>query len=143
MLVLSLGLHACVSSHLLVGNPRAPIPAGEVRVFVQTPAAPYEEIAILETSSARSLAWNQQGKIDAVIRRLKREAARLGANAIVVHVLADGAPTSIGAGIGTGLVGSHGTLGIGFESEGSTTAEKIGRATAIYLPAMPPDTMPP
>ncbi len=43
----------------------------------------------------------------------------------------------------SGIVGPHGTVGIGIEGEGSTTAEKIGRATAIYLPAMPPDTIRP
>jgi hypothetical protein len=143
LLLMSVSLTACVSSYLLVGHPRVPIPASDVRVFVKAPAAPYEEIAILETSSARSLAWNAQGKIDAVIRRLKHEAAKLGANAIVVHVLADGAPASVGAGIGTGIVGVHGTVGIGIEGEAGTAAEKIGRATAIYLPAMPPDTIDP
>ncbi len=119
-----------------------PIRASGVSVLVKAPAAPYEEIAILETSSAQSLAWGEQGRIDTVIRRLKREAAKLGANAIVVHALADGAPQSVGAGLGAGLVGTHGTVGIGIGGDGST-AEKIGRATAIYLPAAAPVTIAP
>jgi hypothetical protein len=134
--MLSLALGACVSSYLLVGTPRAPIPASGVSVLVKTPAADYEEIALLETSSARSFSWTSQAKNDTVIRRLKREAARLGANAIVLHVLADGAPAAVGAGVGAAIVGTHGSVGFGVAGEGAT-AEKIGRATAIYMPAAP------
>jgi hypothetical protein len=143
--LLCIGVCACASSssYLLVGTPRPPISADAVRVLVRTPSDPYEEIALLETSSARSLAWSEQAKIDRVIRRLQSEAARLGANAIVVHVLADGVPASIGAGLGAGLVGTHGTVAIGAGGSAQGGAEKIGRATAIYLPPRAAATMNP
>jgi hypothetical protein len=141
LLLTSTWLTACVSSYVLVGTPRLPIPTSAVSVFVQAPAARYEEIAILETSSARSVALTPQGRIDTVIRRLKSAAAKLGANGIVVHALADGAPAAIGAGFGLGLVGTHGTVGFSVGGSGETSG-KIGRATAIYLPA-PPTAPPP
>ncbi|SHH05904.1 hypothetical protein SAMN05216361_3623 [Marisediminitalea aggregata] len=71
------------SSHILVGETRTPINASQVRVLVNEPAE-YELIAIVESSSKFSIAVTEQGKIEAVLEELKIEAAKLGANGLLL-----------------------------------------------------------
>jgi hypothetical protein len=131
-------LCACESSHLLVGDPRAPIPVRDVTLYVTPPAAPYEKIAILETSSKHSLAFTEGGKTEVVLGRLRAEAARLGANGVLLQAVADQADGSFDTGVGTSLTGVHGTVGVGWGTSSGKTV-KIGRAVAVYVdPASTP-----
>ena len=75
---------ACASSHVLVGTPRPPIAPDQVKLYLHPPAK-YEEIALLDASSERSFAITDQGKMNKVIERLKAEAAKLGANGILLQ----------------------------------------------------------
>ena len=78
-LMLSLGaLSACATSHVMMGQPRPPISPALVQVYFHPPAAKYEEIAMLDTSSRGGFGFTAQGKTDIVINRLKEEAAKLG-----------------------------------------------------------------
>ena len=87
----------CASSHILVGKARPPISPEQVKIYLRPPAK-YEEIAILEASSKSSWAVTQQGKMNKAIERLKEEAARLGANGILLQ----GSGTEYGASVNTG-----------------------------------------
>ena len=126
-----LTLTACVTSHVLIGTPRAPISPDQVRIYLHPPAR-YEEIAILDTSSKHSFSVTAQGKTDAVINRLKAEAAKLGANGILLQAVGDQASGSVGTAIGTGASAGYGTLGIGISSS-STVYQKNGNGLAIYV----------
>src|ERR1700690_4463536 len=75
-----IALAGCATSHVLIGRARPPISADQVQIYLHPPANKYEEIALLDTSSKNSFSFTAQGKTDAVIGRLKAEAAKLGAN---------------------------------------------------------------
>jgi hypothetical protein len=103
-----------------------------VQIYLHPPAGKYEEIALLDTSSKHSFSFTAQGKTDAVINRLKKEAARLGANGILLGTVGDEAVGSVGTGVGSTLSGAHGSLGIGFGTS-STKYDKRGGGIAIYV----------
>ena len=76
------------SSHVLVGTPRPAISPDSVRVYLQPPPR-YEEIATLNASSQGSLALTGQQNMDKAMQRMKNEAAKLGANGILLQGVAD------------------------------------------------------
>jgi hypothetical protein len=127
---------ACVTSHVIVGKVRPAISSDQVQLYLHPPQAKYEQIAILDTSSRHSLSITAQGKTDAVIKRLKGEAAKLGANGILLQDVGDQEIGSGGVGVGTGLSGGHGSVGLGFSSSDMVYA-KSGRGIAIYVDADP------
>jgi hypothetical protein len=91
-------LTACATtSHVITGTPRAPIDASAVSIYSTAPAA-YVEIASIDASSRMSGAFGEQAKMDVVIARLKKEAASLGANGVLLQ----GTGSEYGGGVGTG-----------------------------------------
>ena len=123
---------ACVTSHVLVGPARAPILPSQVQLYLQPPAGKYEQIAVLDTSSKHSFSFTAQGKTDVVIRRLKQEAAKLGANGILLQEIADEPVGSVGTGVGTDFTGAHGSISLGLSGSGFLL-QKFGSGIAIYL----------
>ena len=69
------------SSKVMLGQARAPIDPAQVQIY-RTPPAGSQEIAQLESKSA--VGFGTQGQTDAAVARLKREAAALGANGVVL-----------------------------------------------------------
>lgn len=126
-------LAACATtSHVITGKPREPIDASQVTLYSSAPPK-YEEIAVIEASSRSSFAFGDQKKMDAVIERLKKEAASLGANGVLLQQTgSDGGGGGVGAGIGTGIGGGGISIGT---SIFTTSSNKTGRALAIYVPA--------
>lgn len=129
VVILALFLSSCATSHVLVGTKRAPIPVEEVRVYLEPPPQ-YEQVAILESSSEGALALTAQQKTDAVMRRLKMEAASLGANGILIQGLGTeqrgAVVTNSGNFYGSGYVGTGVAVPV---------MVKAGSALAIYVPA--------
>jgi hypothetical protein len=131
-------LTGCISSrdlksHELIGGARPPISPEAVRLYLEAPSGHYEEIAVLYSSSRRSWSFNSQSKADVVLRRLKEEAASLGANGVLLHEIADRPGMSVGTDVGANYMGPRGTadLGIGVSA---LTSGRYGRGIAIYLP---------
>jgi hypothetical protein len=124
-------LVGCVSSHVLVGTPRPPISPDQVKVYLHPPAK-YEEIAILESSSRASWSFTSQGKTDKVIERLKAEAAKLGANGVLLQGIGDQQAGSIGTGFGSGTASGNSAFGLGFGSS-AAVYQKAGNGMAIYV----------
>ena len=122
----------CQTSHILVGQARPPISPDQVVVYLHPPADKYEEIALLDTSSKNSFSITAQGKTNAVIDRLKKEAASLGANAILLSTLGDQASGSVGSGIGRATSNGRTAFGTGFGVSG-TVFQKKGDGLAIYV----------
>ena len=72
----------CAStSKVMLGRARAPIDPALVQIY-STPPAGSQEIAQLESASA--VGFGTQGQTDAAVARLKREAAALGANGVLI-----------------------------------------------------------
>jgi hypothetical protein len=132
-MALSLCLAACVSSHQLIGAARAPISADRVRLYTEAPLRPYERIAMLSASSKRSWSFSFEGKAEVVVRRLKEEAGKLGANGVLLEGISDESGAAIGADLGTGYQAPRGTIDVGV---GTSTLMLVrhGSGIAIYLP---------
>ncbi|MBN6149781.1 hypothetical protein JR065_05480 [Xanthomonas sp. AmX2] len=142
-LALLFALGGCASSSkVMLSAPRPPIDPALVQVY-STPPAGAEDIAQLESSSA--VGFGTQGQTDAAVARLKREAAKLGANGVVLMgVGTNGSP--VGMSVGAGSYGGHvgGGLGIGIP-----TTQKRAAGMAIWVPpgadrgTAPPRPQPP
>jgi hypothetical protein len=123
--VLPLMLAGCAAtSSIMVGTPRPAIAPDQVRIYL-TPPARYEEIAVVDASSRSSWAIGDQAKMDVVVKRMKEEAAKLGANGILLRSSGDRHAGSVGAVSG---VGSPSLLA------SESVFEKAGSGIAIYVP---------
>ncbi len=127
-LALSLLAAGCAStSKVMLGQARAPVDPATVQIY-STPPAGSVEIAQLESSSA--VGFGTQGQTDAAIARLKREAAALGANGVILMgVGAGGSP--VGMSVGAGSFGRHSAGGL---SMGIPTQQKRAAGVAIWVP---------
>lgn len=124
----ALATGGCAStSRVMLGQARAPVDPASVQIC-STPPAGAVEIAQLEASSA--VGFGTQGQTDAAIARLKREAAALGANGVILMgVGAGGSP--VGMSVGAGSYGRHGGGGL---SVGIPTQQKRAAGVAIWVP---------
>jgi hypothetical protein len=121
-------LAACATSHVMLGKARPPISPDQVQIYDRPPPGPYQQIARLDTSSQGSFAFGAQAKTDAVIKRLKAEAAKLGANGVILEGIGDQASGSIGTGAGGGGYSGGGGIGIN-----AGLSRKVGGGLAIYV----------
>ncbi len=129
---------ACApSSHVLVGNARPPILPADVKVYSHPPAA-FEEIAILDASSKSVFSGGGQKTTDKVVARLKGEAAKLGANGIILEGFDERQTGAIGSGVGSDSYSRNSAVGVGVG--GSLGIFKTtGKASAIFVPpGVPP-----
>ncbi len=126
------GLVGCQTSHVLIGQARPPISPDQVVVYLHPPADKYEEIALLDTSSKNSFSITAQGKTNVVLDRLKKEAASLGANGILLNGVGDQASGSVGSGFGSATSNGRTAFGTGFGVSG-TVFQKKGDGLAIYV----------
>jgi hypothetical protein len=143
ILMACLALSACASSALVTGTPRAPIDPSQVRVYFSAPAGGYEEIAQLESNSG-AFTYGEQNKMNAVVAKLRKEAAKLGANGVLFRGTSDGyGGSGVSVGAGGGRVGgssfSGGGVGVNISPR-----QKYARGIAIHVanPAAT-DEMPP
>ena len=129
LLLLATTLAGCAStSRVMLGQAYAPTDPTQVRIYT-TPPAGSVEIAQLESSSA--VGFGTQGQTDAAIARLKREAAALGANGVILMGVGS-TPSAGGMSVGAGSFGSNVAGGIGI---GIPTTQKRAAGVAILVPA--------
>ena len=86
----------CSTSHIVVGPITAPISPDNVRVFL-TPPAHYETVALITSDSNASFQFTGQGKIDAALNRAKRDAAKLGANGLILNRVGESGSVTVGS----------------------------------------------
>jgi hypothetical protein len=126
-------LAGCASSHVeVVGRTRPAIAVEQVQIYLQPPGSKYEEIANLTASSAGSFRITAAGQMDTVVERLKHEAAKLGANGILLHGVGDQSGRSVGAGVGTEWDSGHSPYGLGI-GVFAIFRHKAGDGVAIYV----------
>jgi hypothetical protein len=131
-LIAFVAIAGCATSHVMVGRARPPISPDQVQIYLHPPGTKYEEIALLDTSSKGSFSITAQGKTNAVIDRLKAEAAKLGANGILLSGVGDQAAGSVGSGFGSATASGNSAFGVGFGSS-ATVFQKKGDGLAIYV----------
>lgn len=125
--LLACALCGCASvNHVMLGPARPAIAHELVKVY-QVPPRRYEQVARLQATSA--VGFGTQGQTDAAIERLAREAAKLGANGVLLlGVGTVGSP--VGVGVGGGSYGSHGGVSVG---AGIPTAQQRAEGIAIHV----------
>ena len=124
---------ACAPSwHVLTGTARPPISPGEVKVYADAPPA-FEEVAILKASRQSIFGSDGEHSTDKVVERLKAEAAKVGANGILIEGFDQTQTFSFGSGAGTDSYSPHGSISVGVgASVGIVKTSAKGRA--IYVP---------
>ena len=128
-------LAGCASSSqvVLVGAARPAISPDQVKIYLEPPNAAYEQIANLAASSEGSFAITAAGKTDKVVERLKRQAAKLGANGLLLHGVGDQTSRpSVGVAVGYEDESAHSPYGLGFHAW-AFFYEKAGDGIAIYV----------
>jgi hypothetical protein len=122
-----------LKSHELVGGARPPISPDLVQLYLEPPSRRYEQIAVLHSSSRRSWSFTSQSKADVAVRRLKEEAASLGANGVLLDEIVDRPGTILGTTVGTNYMGPRGTADFGI-GVAVPTGQRYASGIAIYLP---------
>jgi hypothetical protein len=126
-------LAACASdSIVVVGNQRAPISAADVKIYSHPPPA-FEEIAILNASTNSMFTSGGQKTVDKVIAGLKEQAAKLGANGVLLEGFSESQTGSVGTGVGSSSVTSNSATGVGVGGS-LGIYKKTGHGRAIFVP---------
>ena len=125
------------SSHRLIAPARPPINPEEVRIYTSPPRH-YQEIAVVEATSGGTLFHGSaRGEAEA-LQSLKEEAAKIGANGVLLTLVEDRASGSIGVGVGSGGV-SFGRRSVtavsGGVSGGAPIVHNAAQGLAIYVPS--------
>lgn len=125
-------LAGCAStSKLMLGEARPPIDPSDVRIY-RAPPPGAVDIAEIDASSA--IGFGTRGQDDAVIDHLRREAAALGANGLLILGMGQ-SRSPVGMSVGAASYGRRGGLGLGL---GIPTTQKQATAVAIYVPPVEP-----
>ena len=118
-----------------MGTVRPAISPSEVKIYLQPPPS-FEEVAILNASADSVFGTGGQGSADKVIQRLKEQAAKLGANGIILEGMFDQQTGSLGG--GSGSASSSGNSAVGVGVGGSLGIfKKTGHGRAIFVPPEP------
>lgn len=129
-------LAACASSPMITGTPRPAIDPSQVRLYHAPPPGGFEEIARLEVHSG-AFTYGNNAKDNAVRNRLREQAARLGANGVLLVGTATGpggTNVGVGGGIGRGGGRSFSSVGVGVNI---SPQQRFASGIAIYVPNPP------
>ena len=125
-------LGCATSSHVMIGTARPPISPESVRVYVQPPEK-YDEIAAIDATSQGSFAITSQQNMDKAIARMKEQAAKLGANGILLQGVQDQQSGSIGTGVVSSSYGPGSSTGVGVGGSFGVY-NKAAHGIAIFVP---------
>ena len=118
-------------SHVIVGTVRPPITPDQVKIYASPPKQ-YEQVAIVEASSRHSGAFTEQSKLDKAIGRLKEEAAKVGANGVLLQSTGTTTVGSIGTGFGSASASGNTAVGTGIGFSANMDA-KTATGMAIFV----------
>lgn len=125
--LIAIAATGCVSSSVLIGTARPPIDPEQVKLYVDPPPR-FEKVAILESNSDASWAITAQQKTNKTVQRLKIEAAKYGANGVLIQNIGDRYAGSVG--VGNAWASGNSAWGIG---SSAATYNKAGAGLAIYV----------
>jgi hypothetical protein len=129
----ALSLAACASdSIVLTGTARPPISSAEVKIYSRPPPA-FEEIAILNASKSSAFTSGGQKTVDKVIAGLKEQAAKLGANGVILEGFSDSQTGSVGSGVGSSSASGNSAVGVGVGGS-LGIYKKTGHGVAVFVP---------
>lgn len=120
---------------IMVGEPRPAIDPQAVRVY-EVPPRHYERIAIINSSGGTSWIFRDRVSMDEAVAKLRGEAARLGANGVLLQHVYDEPAGGLSVGVGGFGVGGgrHGFYGGGGSANlGGPLINHRVQATAIHV----------
>ena len=132
MLVSITGCTITDGGAIVTGNTRSAVPVEEVRLYRVAPES-YDEIAIVSSSAGHDFRKNS-GLIDSAIERLKEEAAKLGANGVLLTEVdeRDAPSVTTGYGYATATGGGTSVFASG-NSIGVNRGDSYTRVSAIAI----------
>jgi hypothetical protein len=135
--IFSTACNVTSGSRIVVGISRPAIAPESVKVYIHPPAK-FEEVAILNASSKNAFA-SDQSLTDSALLRMKKDAAKLGANGILLSGVSNQQIGSIGSSFGnsTTLSTANATgyrYGNAASAYGTGTANSFGNSTTINTP---------
>jgi hypothetical protein len=134
ILVTCVSIGGCApATRVLPGPTRAPIPVDQVLIYDQPPPNALD-VAILHASSHSVFSPGGASATDKVVQQLRVQAARLGANGVVLQGFSDRQTASLGTGVGSESYGRSSAVGVG-ASGSFGVFKKTGEALAIFVPA--------
>src|ERR1043166_1031912 len=93
-------LSSCGSTHtIMVGQARPAISPDAVRLYYSPPRH-YERIAIINSSSGPTWSFTTRGQVEDAIAKIKEEAAKLGADGILLEEIGTSSSGNLSLGIG-------------------------------------------
>ena len=120
------------ASTIMVGEPRPPTNPNNVKVYMEAPRR-FDRIAIIRKGSGGAWAFSDQNQVDQAIAKIRVEAAKVGANGILLQVIENHSGGGIGIGIGGfGFPGRRVGVG-GGASFYAPIMHKTVQAEAIYV----------
>ncbi len=126
-------LSACAtSSEVMTGTSRSPISPAEVRVYTQAPQH-FEEIAFLGATRESVSTAGAERAIAKMIESMRVQAARLGANGLLLEDFADSGPVSVGTGVESQSYTHNASISVGLGGSLGVT-KKMAKARAIFVP---------
>jgi hypothetical protein len=135
-LLAMLALTACATSSVTVtGITRAPVGPERVRVYTSAPSN-FEEVALLR-ASRKSIGAGGEQAIEKVIDEMKLQAAKLGANGLLLEDFSDAQSLSLGTGVGTDSYTHNGSISLGVGGA-IGIIKKTGIGRAIFIAPAPP-----
>jgi hypothetical protein len=123
---------ACAPIQVLTGTARPPIPASDVMVYSTAPPR-FEQIALLSATTRTVFRPGGQKTVDKLVLRLAAQAAKLGANGIILDDVSDEQSMSLGTGVGSESYTHNADISLGVGGFFGVY-KKIGNARAIYVP---------
>ena len=101
ILLLAISIVACASgSSIVTGTKRSPLAPEQVKLYLEAPKK-YEVIGIVNASS--DAGWTEQNSVDYAVEELKNQAAKLGANGVLLGAVGESTTTVVG-GYGAGYI---------------------------------------
>jgi len=131
MVALSLAACTTPNSVIVTGTARPPIAPADVKIYSQPPPV-FEEIAMLNASSSSMFTTGGQSSVDKVIADMKGQAAKLGANGVILEGFSDSQTGSVGTGVGSSSVSSNSATGVGVGGS-LGIYNKTGHGRAIFV----------
>jgi hypothetical protein len=130
-------LAGCAASSVLVTGPvRTAISPDRVRIYTSAPVA-FEEIAVLTASRKTVSSASGEKAIDRVIDEMQAQAAKLGANGLLLEDFSDAQSLSVGTGVGSDTYTHNGSISLGVGGA-IGIIKKTGRGRAIFIAPAPP-----
>jgi hypothetical protein len=126
-------LAGCASTApVIVGKTRPPISPDEVKLYLSPPPS-FEDVAMLNAVADSAFKPGGKEQQDKIIAQLKDQAAKLGANGILLEGFSDAQTGSIGTGAGSQSYSGNTAVGVGVGGSFGIF-KKTGRGRAIFVP---------